>query len=212
MNVLDYVVKKYKIDLATKSPIEIPNVGRNDLAILLPELDFKIGAEVGVECGAYSEILCKANPQMKIYGVDPWLVVKNYLWYSQEDLDAAYVTAKQRLASYSNYEIIKDFSMDAIKKITNESLDFVYIDANHEDPYITQDIVEWSKKIRSGGIISGHDYMRPKRNGRNDFHVIRATNKYTQDNNIKPWFILGLNAKVPGLVRDRSRSWFWIKP
>ncbi len=208
MTTLDYILKKYLIDPNGKLPIEIPNVDKDhNLANLPRELDFKVGVEVGVARGDYSKKLCEANPQMKIYGVDSWYVYTGCNDYTQKKLDSFYERAKKQLAPFSNYEIIKEFSMDAIRKFEDGSLDFVYIDANHEDPYITEDIVEWSKKVRSGGIVSGHDYFN-----RRSFDVIEATQKYTKDNNIKPWFVLGLSAKIPGLIRDSSRSWFWVKP
>ena len=211
MDTLDYIIKKYGVDPEGKLPIEIPNAGKADLAKLLHELDFKIGVEVGVAEGKYSQKLCEANPQMKIYGVDAWKIYGNYADYSAQKLDSLYSQAKKQLAPFSNYEFIKEFSMDAVRKFEDNSLDFVYIDANHENPYITEDITEWSKKVKPGGIISGHDYFRYRGKNGNLFNVIEATQKYTKENNIKPWFVLGLSAKIPGLVRDPSRSWFWVK-
>jgi predicted O-methyltransferase YrrM len=41
----------------------------------------------------------------------------------------------------------------------DNSLDFVYIDAGHRFDDVVQDIIKWTKKVRKGGIISGHDYM-----------------------------------------------------
>ena len=104
--------------------------------------------------------------------------------------------------------------MDAVNRFEDNSLDFVYIDANHTEPFVTQDITEWSKKVRPGGVVSGHDYYSGSKDNRGTrfFDVIKATHKYTKDNNIKPWFVLGLGERLPGLVKDRSRSWFWVKP
>lgn len=209
MNTLDYLSLKYNLDLTKPSPIEIANVGRNDLVHWLQELDFKVGVEVGVAEGAYSEIICRANPQMQVYGIDPWADYVNYNIYTKtNELKNMYNLATKRLAPYSNYKIIRAFSMDAVTKFQDNSLDFVYLDANHQEPYITQDITEWFKKIKPGGIIAGHDYIRLKRTV---CHVISAVNSFTTSNNIKPWFLLGLNAKIPGMVRDNSRSWMWIK-
>ncbi len=209
MNTLDYIIKKYNIDPTGKLPIEIPNVGKNDLANLLHELDFKVGAELGVAEGKYSRKLCRANPQMKLYGIDAYKVYDNYSDYSADTLSSLYEQVKKAFTQYSNYEIIKKFSTDAIKRFKDNSLDFIYIDANHSNPYVTEDIVEWSKKVRPGGIVSGHDYINLRGKA---CHVIEATQKYTKKNNIKPWFILGLSAKIPGMIRDASRSWFWVKP
>ena len=218
MNALDYIIKKYNIDLNKESPIEIPNAGRDDLAKLFNELDFKTGAEIGVASGEYSKKLCEANPQTKIYGIDAWEAYGEYPDYSAEELNLYYEEVKNYFASFPNYEIIKEFSMDAVKKFEDNSLDFVYIDGNHQEPYITEDITEWSKKVRSGGIISGHDYVRgsKKKEGSDSdiirFNVVEAINKFTKDNNIKPWFVLGSKNKAPGIIRDNTRSWFWVKP
>ena len=47
MNTLKYILKKYGLRLSER--IEIPNVGRDNLASLFSELNFKVGVEVGVE-------------------------------------------------------------------------------------------------------------------------------------------------------------------
>lgn len=214
MRTLDYIIKKYNIELTNNLPIEIPNVGRDNLPGLFYELGFKTGAEIGVASGGYSRKLCQANPQMKLYGIDPWEEYDNYSDYPAEALNSFYEQVKKTLALYPNYEIIKELSMEAVKRFEDNSLDFVYIDGNHEDPYVTQDITEWSKKVKSGGIVSGHDYFRGYRRigRRHSFNIIEATQKYTKDNNIKPWFVLGRKNKIEGEIRDNSRSWFWVKP
>ncbi|NIT59155.1 MAG: hypothetical protein GWN00_23910, partial [Aliifodinibius sp.] len=43
-------------------------------------------------------------------------------------------------------------------EIPDGMLDFVYIDADHRFDHVMQDIILWFKKIRRGGILSGHDY------------------------------------------------------
>jgi hypothetical protein len=48
--------------------------------------------------------------------------------------------------------------LEASELIKNESLDFVYIDADHEYKSVKSDYDAWRDKIRKGGIISGHDY------------------------------------------------------
>jgi hypothetical protein len=41
----------------------------------------------------------------------------------------------------------------------DNSLDFVYIDANHAYQYVVQDIQLWYPKVKPGGYICGHDYI-----------------------------------------------------
>lgn len=218
MKTLDYLIKKYSLDLKKPSPIEIPNVGRNNLPYWLHDLNFKIGVEVGVAAGKYSELIAKVNPQMKVYGIDIWKGYKEYKEYvGDETFEDLFRQAKKRLTGCPNYEFIRELSMDALNHFDDNQLDFIYIDANHADPYISEDIQKWFRKLKSGGILAGHDYVRPSRYGKNTFDaqekwsVIGAVNKYTKENNIRPWFILGLSAKIPGMIRDNSRSWMWVK-
>jgi len=209
MNTLTYLINEYKLDLSADSPIEIPNVSRNDLAEWLHDLDFETGVEVGVAAGEYSEIICKANPQMKVYGVDPFGSYKGYKDYVRtKTFNDLHQQAQARLRSFPKYVFVKEFSLDALKRFEDSSLDFVYIDANHQEPYISQDIEGWSRKGKSGGIVAGHDYIH---SNHSHCDVIQAVNLYTAKNKITPWFILGLNAKIPGIIRDASRSWMWIK-
>jgi len=161
--------------------------------------------------GLYSEVLCRENPQADIYGVDPWRAYRAYRDHvGQEKLDGFLETTKRRMAPYKNYTILREFSMNAAKHFEDGSLDFVYVDGNHTLPYVINDIIEWSKKVRVGGIVSGHDYRKSKRVVTQN-HVVYAVYCYTQSYRIRPWFLLGRKAKIPGEVRDSNRSWVWVK-
>ena len=92
--------------------------------------------------------------------------------------------------------------MDAVKLIADEMLDFVYIDGNHEFTSEANDIHEWGKKVKVGGIIAGHDYRLYKQ--RSYSHSYEVVNAYTAAYRIRPLFIIGKNV-------DRIRSWFFIK-
>lgn len=206
---LEYFVNKYNLDLNQHLPIEIPNTGRDNLPIWYKNLGFKVGAEIGVAAGVYSEVLCKLNPGVKLYLIDTWKTYPGYRAYIKQDaLDSFFAEAKKRLTNY-DVTFIKSFSADAIKQFKDNSLDFVFIDGNHSYNYVLQDIELWIKKIRPGGIISGHDYLRKPVPTTHD--VIGAVRDYTQKNNINPWFLLGRQAKNTGEIRDKCRSWFWIK-
>ena len=105
--------------------------------------------------------------------------------------------------------------MEAVKDFKDNSIDFVYIDGNHTYDYVTQDITEWSKKVRKGGIVSGHDYgwwyHSQKMLKRTDGRVDLAVKTYTHTNNIHPWFVLGRRKMIKGETRDSHRSWFFVK-
>lgn len=203
MDVLDYMVKKWNIDLNARLPITIPISRHRELVSLFREVGFKFGVEVGTEQGKFAEEICKANPEVKLFCVDPW---QSYARYkdirSQGKLDAYYEEAKTRLAPY-NCQLVRKTSMDAVKAFTDELIDFVYIDGNHDFEYVVNDVIYWTKIVRPGGIVAGHDYRKEERNGSIPFHVIQAVNAYTSSYHINPWFIL--NGK------DKCASWMWVK-
>jgi hypothetical protein len=200
MNTLRYIIDKYHIDLAAGTRFDLPGGGRGLLASLWHELGFKVGAEIGIESGRYSVTICATNPGVKLYCVDPWEVYPGYRDHvGQDHLEVLYNDTIARTKPY-NCEIIRGFSMDAVKNFEDESLDFVYIDANHDYKHVTEDITEWSKKVRKGGIVSGHDYKISKVGAMNN--TIEAVNNYTGAQNIKPWFVWG---------GDTAPSWMWVK-
>lgn len=159
------------------------NRTRTDLAELFHLLGFMHIAEIGVEQGEYSETICKNNLKAKVYCIDPWKAYKGYRDHTrQEKLDRFYETAKERLKSYS-CEIIRKFSLDAVEDFSDESLDAVYIDANHSYESVLEDIVCWYKKIKFGGIIAGHDYIKRK-NQDQYYAVVDAVNDFVKQNDI----------------------------
>ena len=168
---------------------------RRSLAEVMGEEGFKIGAEIGVEKGHYSKVLCESIPDVKLYCVDPWMP---YGRNSKGREDYLYVKAQQRLAG-CNVEIMRMTNVEAAKQIENGSLDFVYIDALHDFDSVMVDIITWVPKVRSGGIISGHDYCILYGYG-----VIPAVNAYVFAHNISPFYV---TTYVPEYV-----SWFFVKP
>ena len=213
MNTLQYILDFYNLqDQKDQKIIEIPGTNRVTFAATLDDMNMNIGVEIGVEAGIYSEILLKSNPTLFLISIDAWTAYKGYRDHtSQSKMDELFRITKERLAPYRDRsEIVKSFSMDALPLIKDNSLDFVYIDGNHEFKQVVDDVCEWSKKVRPGGIVAGHDYIRRKDNGYL-MHVVPAIHGYCDAYNIHPLFILGGKSDTSG-VRDKVRSWFFVKP
>jgi hypothetical protein len=205
---INLIKTKFNLDFKKmRVPIEIPNVGRDDMAKMFGEFGFTKGAEIGVEQGVFSEVLCKSIPNLKLWSIDSWKAYRGYRDHvSQEKLDGFYEITKERLKSY-NVELVRKFSMDAVKDFKDGSLDFVYIDGNHSFIHVAQDLDAWSKKVRDGGIIAGHDFVKFKGS---ILHVVQVVWAFTESYEIRPWFILGSKDKKEGQVRDHSRSYMWV--
>ena len=209
----DFIVNKYKIDVGRQYLVDIENMhGSADLSKLFAELGFHNGLEVGTDQGLYAEVLCKDNPNLHLTCVDPWNSdvydpVFSGVREQQAYFDQRYQETANRLKPY-NCTLIRKTSMDALKDIPDGSLDFVYIDANHDFLNFVMDLEGWKKKVRSGGIISGHDYAFYSYRKFN--HVKRALIAYARCYRMIPIFAPAYVLK--GLPRDRFRSWFYVQP
>ena len=189
--------------------VEIPDCTRDDLPQFFVEMGYKVGAEIGVYKGEYTAKFCDAG--LKMHAIDPWMAYEGYddnQKKFQERQDFLYGHTQRVLAPYGNVDIIRKKSMDAVKDFKDESLDFIYIDGHHGFKYVAEDIWEWSKKVRKGGVISGHDYgMLKNEKLPNDvyaLHVKYVVDAYTQACGVKDWYVIG------GLT-DKWTSWMWIK-
>jgi Methyltransferase domain len=186
--------------------VEIPNMNRRDLASLFAELGYTVGAEVGVDKGEYSELLCQTIPGLHLFCVDPYSTYKDYVDFTdQAALDANYATARERLAPY-HVTFLRLFN--GYLSFPNNCLDFVYIDGNHSFEAVTQDLNTWPAKVRPGGIVSGHDW---RRSTNPDVHaeVVPALRQFVREQGIL-LFLVGQKEPQPGHKRDRYRSWFWV--
>lgn len=176
------------------------------LAQYFNELGFKTGAEIGVWDGIYSEILCKNIPGLKLYSIDCWEPYKGYRDHTlNHKAENAYEKAKERLLPFGA-TLIKKYSMDAVKDFADGSLDFVFIDGNHEYSFVRDDINAWTPKVRIGGIVSGHDYYHfPSGRG----GIIKAVNEYVAEHDIE----LRLTEwdKTNPERDERQPSWYFFR-
>ena len=67
----------------------------------------------------------------------------------------------ERTKDIKNIVKIRKKSVDAAKDFPDRSLDAVYIDAEHDEDSVREDIKTWRKKIKFGGLLCGHDYYLP---------------------------------------------------
>ena len=67
--------------------------------------------------------------------------------------------------------------------------DFVYIDANHEFPFIFEDINNWYPKVKGGGLLGGHDFYH-------GYDVVRAVMEFSFKRHLhlyvshKDWWVI----------------------
>jgi hypothetical protein len=120
------------------------------------------GVEVGVFKGHFSKNIID-NWNGTLYMIDVWrpLDTESYNDISNHtNHDTAYIDAMNSINGHEDRAImIRAKSEIAADIFPDNSLDFVYIDANHAYQYVVQDIQLWYPKVKPGGYICGHDYI-----------------------------------------------------
>lgn len=177
---------------------------RTELARYMNSLNLKKGAEIGVARGDNAEMLCREIPGLELWCIDVWCEYKgNNRGGSQRKHDNNYNQTVERLKPYNTHIMIST-SMDAVETFKDGELDFCYIDGNHDYKYVLEDITEWSKKVRKGGIISGHDAYIFKNSG-----VLEALEEYKKTH---PDIDIQLTEQNHDPDYDeRHPSWWFIK-
>jgi hypothetical protein len=105
--------------------------------------------EVGTANGESAEIFVTSGRVKHICCVDRWTK-------HRKETEPIFDRVHQRFPHIISK--MKAESGDAAQRFTNQSLDFVYIDASHSYKNIKRDIELWRPKIKAGGYIGGHDY------------------------------------------------------
>jgi len=185
--------------------IKVRKKNRLELAKMFAALKFKTGAEIGVRAGEYTELLCQTIPTLeKIYAVDPWDVVAEDTTsavYGKSAQEHYYRKTVRRLSKYPQVEIVRKLSHEAVRDIPFNSLDFVYIDGAHTFDYVMLDLIEWTKRVKPGGIVSGDDYYIMRRG-----NVMGAVNAYCEAHNPE-----SLNIFRPAFGDPYPVAQWWFK-
>ena len=203
MKLIDAIKKEKGI------PFEIPDCSRDELPEFFKQMGYEIGAEIGSYKGTFTEKFCKEG--FKMYAIDPWMAYQGAgrTQLKQERHDFLCEHAKRILAPY-DCTIIRKTSMDALNDFKDGSLDFIYIDGNHNFRHAASDIYEWSKKVKIGGIVSGHDYFDTAFFARNIVCNVKIVlDAYIKAFNITNWYIY--KPKKTTNPNDKYYSWMFIK-
>ena len=134
--------------------------------------------EVGVWKGDFTVRLLNALPDIKSYWcIDPWAEYSGASRSQRGNFSSAYVKCQKRLEAWHHKaSILRMTSREASKLFKPNSLDFGFIDADHRYEFAKEDIELWLPKVKDGGILAGHDYLKRSDRGY-VFGVIEAVDE-----------------------------------
>lgn len=118
--------------------------------------------EIGAFLGRSTSFLAveAQHKKMKIDVVDTWLGSREH--QNMEDIKNKCLFGKflKNLEPViNNVNVIRAESLRAVRMYDDASLDAVFIDADHSYDAVKADISEWGRKVKSGGILAGDDYL-----------------------------------------------------
>jgi len=127
--------------------------------------------EVGVFRGRNARAVLQQRPLCDMLLVDPWGDNGNEdRWANSkdaranepiEDREKHFEFTKKHVAwAGDRVTIQRTVSVEAAKGVDDDTVDVVFIDAEHTYDGVKEDIEAWWPKVKAGGWIGGHDYSK----------------------------------------------------
>lgn len=123
-----------------------------------------IGAEVGVWEGRFSEVILEVCSPKILHLIDPWEYDPRFnntgfgRKKNAERMPQMHEMVAEKFAGDDRVHLHRAMSGDALTAMEDASLDWIYIDGNHNEPFVGNDLALATKKVRPGGVIAGDDY------------------------------------------------------
>ncbi|MDP1712255.1 MAG: class I SAM-dependent methyltransferase [Candidatus Nanopelagicaceae bacterium] len=177
---------------------------REELALAFAKHRKFNGVEVGVLRGDFSAVLL-ADPNTRLWLVDSWKHVDGCIDEnnsSSEQHEKNYLFTVNRFQDERRVTILRATALEAATMTPDNSLDFVYLDADHRYEETLKAITAWYPKLKLGGIMSGHDYL-DSQTGNTIFGVKCAVDSFVIKINLQGGLHLTQESSWP--------SWWFIK-
>jgi predicted O-methyltransferase YrrM len=152
--------------------------------------------EIGVNLGFNSCMLLDSCPNIKeLIGVDHYIAYQDWQGFIDQTMqDMAWSIFSENLDILGpKFTLLKASSVEAAKQLADDSFDFIFIDADHSMRAILQDLDSYWPKLKSGGIMAGHDS--------NLFSVNFSVLSWTRNKGINPSEIQTVS----------NNAWWWQK-
>lgn len=143
---------------------------RYDILDLLPPGPV-VGAEIGTDTGINARELLLQRSDLFLWTVDPWVAD---LDFTEVGRATALKFYEERVGEFVRVGRTKHVRLDSLQAAEHfagrmpwegikrcMSFDFVYIDADHREAAVRQDLRAWWPLLKAGGLMAGHDFEDP---------------------------------------------------
>jgi predicted O-methyltransferase YrrM len=161
--------------------------------------DDVVGCEIGSNFGINIVYFLDNLPNIKkIIAIDPYVSYDDRITggeiVPQETMDRVLKSFLVNIEAYKDrVEFIHDNADNSFEKIADGSLDYIFIDGDHNYEAVIKDMKNYYSKVRDGGIFAGHDVGSPG--------VQKAISEFIQEYKIDTKTIKFCD----------HQTWYWIK-
>jgi hypothetical protein len=164
---------------------------------IINENNFKRVAEVGIGYGFHAKSILDNTKVDELFLIDPSQYYPNDQFATDVlnygGFEGLVKNIKTHLTIHeTRYTWFRQSSLDITnEQIADESLDAVFLDADHSYEAVSKDLPFWFKKVRKGGYLLGDDYQSCHPG------VSIAVNEFVKNNNLTLEFLYKENTNYP---------------
>jgi hypothetical protein len=121
-------------------------------------------AEIGVWEGEFSHRILAVTKPVTLHLIAPWEFMPEFRntcfgrLKNEFLMDEKYEAVCDAFRNDHRVVIHRATSLAALATLPDHSLDWVYVDGNHNEPFVSQDIAMCLQKVKPNGIICGDDF------------------------------------------------------
>lgn len=128
------------------------------IAVNFKDRDNLIALEIGSYAGESAQLFLSTGKFEEIYCIDPWEI-----GYDPDDPTSCTAAKAEkafdiRFKNEPRIHKIKAYSFDKIDDFSDSFFDFIYVDGNHQEAAVEQDLKMALPKLKQDGVLAGHDY------------------------------------------------------
>jgi hypothetical protein len=174
---------------------------RNDLIANIPKN--ATWAEVGVYRGDFSQKIVELCSPTELHLIDNWRFdieqhdpfsnsADNFSGFSGkihwehfgDDPNATqeknFQYVQDRFSSLPQVKVSRSDSQEGIRNLKDAAFDVIYIDANHQYEFVLRDMMEATKKLKSGGIMLMNDFYEGPGGAEQNLGVMGAVTTFVK--------------------------------
>lgn len=120
----------------------------------------EVGSWKGKSIAFFVVEAVNSGKTIECYSVDTWEGSSEHADYDILKNDGLFNLFKSNIEPIQEHiKYIRKPSLLAAEDFADDSIDSVFIDAAHDYDNVKADIQAWIPKVKSGGLIMGHDYL-----------------------------------------------------